>query len=73
LTILCSFLFSACTPEPKGFEPDPGNADFNQVIALGGSLMSGYQDGGLFLKAQEVGQRFKILSGLASFWRRNWS
>jgi hypothetical protein len=53
LTILCSFLLSACTPEPKGFEPDPGNADFNQVIALGGSFMAGYQDGGLFLKAQE--------------------
>lgn len=46
-------LFSACTPEPKGFEPESGNADFTKVIALGGSYMAGYQDGGLFLKAQE--------------------
>ena len=42
-----------CTPEPKGFEPDSGSADFSHVIALGGSYMAGYQDGGLYLKAQE--------------------
>jgi hypothetical protein len=46
-------LFAACTPEPKGFEPNAGSADFSKVIALGGSYMAGYQDGGLFLKAQE--------------------
>ena len=46
-------VLTACTPEPKGFEPDAGSADFSNVIALGGSYMAGYQDGGLFLKAQE--------------------
>jgi hypothetical protein len=46
-------LLSACKPEPKGFEPDAGSANFSNVIALGGSYMTGYQDGGLFLKAQE--------------------
>jgi len=46
-------LLIGCTPEPKGFEPDAGEADFSNVIALGGSYMAGYQDGGLFLKAQE--------------------
>jgi hypothetical protein len=48
-----AFGLAACTPEPKGFEPSSGSADFTQVIALGGSFMAGYQDGGLFLKAQE--------------------
>lgn len=48
-----SILFWSCTPEPKGFEPDAGTANFSNVIALGGSYMAGYQDGGLFLKAQE--------------------
>ena len=47
------FGLSACTPEPKGFEPSAGNANFSQVIALGGSYMAGYQDGALFLKGQE--------------------
>jgi hypothetical protein len=52
--ILSTFiLLYACTPEPKGFEPNPGSANFSNVIALGGSYMVGYQDGGLFLKAQE--------------------
>ena len=46
-------VLTACTPEPKGFEPDAGSADFSNLIALGGSYMAGYQDGGLFLKAQE--------------------
>lgn len=49
---ICISIFG-CTPEPKGFEPNAGSADFSQVIALGGSYMAGYQDGGLFLKAQE--------------------
>lgn len=52
LTSICISIFG-CTPEPKGFEPNAGSADFSQVIALGGSYMAGYQDGGLFLKAQE--------------------
>lgn len=43
----------ACTPEPKGFEPSSGSADFTRIVAVGGSYMAGYQDGGLFLKAQE--------------------
>jgi hypothetical protein len=58
--IKIGFIFSTicllslgCTPEPKGFEPNAGSADFSQVIALGGSYMAGYQNGGLFLKAQE--------------------
>lgn len=63
-------LFAACTPEPKGFEPDPGKADFSQVIALGGSYMAGYQDGGLFLKAQEnslaalIAKQLELADGL---------
>jgi hypothetical protein len=50
-----SVLFSlySCTPEPKGFEPNAGTADFSQVIALGGSYMAGYQDGALNTKGQE--------------------
>jgi hypothetical protein len=52
ISAIC-FLFCSCTPEPKGFEPNTGEADFSKVIALGGSYMAGYQDGGLFLKAQE--------------------
>ena len=52
ISAIC-FLFYSCTPEPKGFEPDAGTADFSNVIALGGSYMAGYQDGGIFLKAQE--------------------
>jgi hypothetical protein len=46
-------ILAACTPEPKGFEPDAGDANFSQVIALGGSYMAGYQDGALYLKGQE--------------------
>lgn len=52
LSLICLSLFG-CTPEPKGFEPNQGTADFSNVIALGGSYMAGYQDGGIFLKAQE--------------------
>jgi hypothetical protein len=69
LLIGLHLLISSCTPEPKGFEPNEGSADFSNVIALGGSFMAGYQDGGLFLKAQEnalpalIGNQLELVNG----------
>jgi hypothetical protein len=65
---ICVLLLS-CTPEPKGFEPSEGTANFSNVIAIGGSYMAGYQNGGLFLKAQEnalpalIGNQLEFVNG----------
>lgn len=66
ITCIAFALFiHACTPEPKGFEPSAGKADFTNVIALGGSYLAGYQDGGLFVKGQENSLAALIANQLA--------
>ncbi|MEM0996083.1 MAG: hypothetical protein AAGN35_03340 [Bacteroidota bacterium] len=53
---------TGCTPELDPPVLEPGRADFTRVVALGGSVMSGYQDGALY----EEGQRNSLGNLLAS-------
>lgn len=50
---LIPFLWLGCTPHPQEFEPNAGKANFNSVVAIGGSYMAGYQDGALYSQGQE--------------------
>jgi hypothetical protein len=42
-----------CTPELTNPDPQPGDANFSKVVAIGGDFMAGYQDGALFMDGQQ--------------------
>lgn len=46
-------LLAACVPQQTPPTPDAGRANFERFVALGGHLMSGYQDGALYLDGQQ--------------------
>jgi hypothetical protein len=48
-------LLQGCVPHPELPKPDPGSADFSRVVVLGGSELSGYQDGALYREGQTHG------------------
>lgn len=51
--ILASFLFHGCKDyNDLELEPNSGNADFSQVVAVGNSLTAGYQSDALYRTAQ---------------------
>lgn len=44
---------AGCAAKLEAPEPDPGRANFSKTIAMGGSALSGYQDGALFAAGQQ--------------------
>ncbi len=52
LALLTGILLSNCKPDLSNPDPQPGNANFTKVIAVGGNFMAGYQDGALYGDAQ---------------------
>jgi hypothetical protein len=52
LAALILFL-SACKPKLDAPQPSAGEADFSKFIVVGGSYLSGYQDGALWRKGQQ--------------------
>jgi hypothetical protein len=64
-----ALLASSCTPELKGPDPDPGDADFTRTVAIGGNYMAGYQDGALYMKGQQksipalLAAQFELVGG----------
>src|SRR3990172_12263037 len=59
--LLCLVLIFSCTPKLDIPEPDPGTANFEKTIAIGGNYLAGYQGGALYLD----GQRHSIPALLA--------
>lgn len=59
----------SCTPELSNPDPQPGEANFTKVIAIGGDFMAGYQDGALFMDGQQkslpalMGRQFELVGG----------
>jgi len=56
LSILCSSLIflSSCKPDLDVPVPSAGSANFSKCIAVGDNFLSGYQDGALYKKGQEL-------------------
>ena len=53
--LLCLLIgLSACTPKLETPDLSPGRANFERVVALGGHIMAGYQDGALYREGQEA-------------------
>jgi hypothetical protein len=58
-----------CTPELTNPDPQPGEANFTKVIAIGGDFMAGYQDGALFMDGQMkslpalMSRQFELVGG----------
>ena len=53
LLIALGLSWSACDPDLEAPEPASGNADLTTVVYFGDNFLSGYQDGALFIDAQE--------------------
>lgn len=53
--------FSSCAPSLENPGPNSGRADFSRTIAIGGTMLSGYQDGALY----EEGQKNSIAALIA--------
>ncbi|HTF02848.1 MAG TPA: SGNH/GDSL hydrolase family protein [Bacteroidia bacterium] len=47
-----ALLLFTCTPDLSNPDPQPGEANFSKVIAVGGNFMAGYQDGALYPDGQ---------------------
>ncbi len=45
-------LVEGCTPDLNNPDPQPGDANFTKVVAIGGDFIAGYQDGALFADGQ---------------------
>src|SRR5689334_14110764 len=52
LFVLC---ISSCKPDLEVPQPKSGEANFSKSITVGDNFLSGYQDGALYRKGQEVG------------------
>lgn len=63
------FFFSACKPKLDVPQPSSGEADFSKFITVGGSYLSGYQDGALWKKGQQnsigalMNRQFSLVGG----------
>jgi hypothetical protein len=62
-------IIEGCTPELTNPDPQPGEANFTKVIAIGGNFMAGYQDGALFMDGQQkslpalMSRQFEFVGG----------
>ncbi len=70
--LLAPALFYGCGAKLDAPFPDPGRADFSRTIAVGGTILSGYQDGALSKESQATSIPALIASqlkaaGAASF------
>ncbi|MDF2448675.1 MAG: hypothetical protein K0R26_1179 [Bacteroidota bacterium] len=62
-------LLSACKPKFDTPDPDNGNIDVSNYVALGSAITAGYANGGLYYEAQQnsyaaiLAEQFKLVGG----------